>query len=147
MTGQTHEEIAALSLCLRIEEQRHIEADPAHWRRRAAEFDAVPLPDVADACRNHAHLLEVLPSPGTALREQLAADLVEAAADGVQEAMTTVREGVERGARPAAQKSRLKRLEDALDVLHISERRRRAADVLALSGGLADHDRAGDQAA
>lgn len=41
----------------RMAAEHDLEADPAYWLRRAETFDAVPLPEVADACRRHAALL------------------------------------------------------------------------------------------
>lgn len=51
---------------------------PATWERRARDFDRVPLPEVAAACRDKAEFLRRYP-------ELSAAAMIEAAYDALEE--------------------------------------------------------------
>lgn len=62
----------------RMIEEALLDALPATWERRARDFDAVPLPDVAEACRAKATLLRRYP-------EMSAQGMVEATRDALEE--------------------------------------------------------------
>jgi hypothetical protein len=83
MTGREREQLVgqlAARGWVRLVQQTIEEATAAYWLRRAADFDAVPLPEVALACRRRASLAELTEADALEMIRDLLLDSQAAAA-------------------------------------------------------------------